>query len=213
VTLGGALAIMDALVVDARLSGSHQIGDRLIGTGNDKPLDRWVPHDLRIGARIRVNRERVFLRGDLTLPSGDEGDFAGEPSWTIAWRLIARARLPAGIVAAATVGLRLRGEEVLVADRLVGNELVGAAGIAVPIPPLRPLWCVADQVKLTAEIAGVLGDEVGASGRGPSPLEARVGLVTRPLENLTFGARLATGLVDEIGAPVLRATIELSYQP
>lgn len=214
--LGGALALGDgSIVVDARVAGSRQLGARLLGLGSTRRLDRWVPGDLRLGARIRVSgteRRAVFVRADLTLPTGDQGDLAGEPSWTVAWRLVGRATLPHGIVVAGTVGLRLRGEEVFVGDRLVGNEFLGAVGVVVPVPPIAPLWCTADQVKLTAELVGVLGDDVG-TGRGPSPAEARVGLVTQPRPDLTFGLRAGTGLTDEIGAPELRVVTELTYRP
>lgn len=211
--IGGALALGTSAVVDARWTAARQLGDRLRGTGFDRPLDRFVIGDLRIGARIRVMAKphvSVFVRGDLALPTGDASDFAGDAGYSIAWRLIGRATLAHGIVIAATAGLRLRGTEVLVADRLVGNESLAAAGIAVPLPALRPLWC-RDQVTLTAEVSGVLGDDVG-SGRGPSPVEVRFGVVSTPRPAWTIGARVGRGITDEIGSPDLRATIELTYR-
>ena len=210
--IGGALAINSA-VVDARIGGGYQFGDRLIGTGSMIQLDHWVPSDLRLGVRLRVvgdPRNAAFVRADLTLPTGDEGDFAGDPSWTLAWRLIARWTLAHEIVVSATVGLRLRGEEVIVGDRLVGNEFLGAAGIALPLPPLRRVWCE-DQVRVTAEVAGVLGDDVGGT-RGPSPVEARAGVVVRPRPQWTIAARAGTGLTDEIGSPSVRLSLDLVYQ-
>src|SRR5690606_9698448 len=158
-------------------------------------------------------RRAMFVRGELTLPTGDDGDFAGEASWSLAWQLVGRLVLPRGITVAGAAGLRLRGAEVVIADRLVGDELTGALGVAIPIPPLRPLWCDAEQVKLTAEAVIAIGDDVGV-GRGPSPAEARLGLVTRPRpgSGLALGLRLARGLTDEIGAPRARLTLELTYQ-
>ncbi len=214
-SVGAAVALGASAVFDARLAFSHQVGDRLRGLDAGRALDRWVPGDLRIGARLNVVERpsgQLFVRGDLTLPTGDSGDFAGEPSWSVAWRLIARANLPGGAVAAASAGVRFRGEEVIVADRLVGNEIVGAIGIAVPLPPLRPLWCVAEQVKLTAELTGVLGDDVGL-GRGPSPVQGMVGVVTRPRPSITFGVRAGVGVPGQIGAPPFRALVELTYGP
>ncbi len=212
-SLGGALGLGETVVIDARLPLSHQVGDRLAALGDDRALDRWVPGDLRIGGRIRVVNTAhadALIRADLVFPTGDDDDLAGEASWAVAWNLIGRFRLPAGIVVAASGGIRLRGAEVMLADKVVGDELHGGVGIAVPIPPIRPLWCVADQVKLTGEVVGVLGDEVGGAS-GPSPAEARVGLVTWPLESVSIGVRLGAGLGDQIGAPAWRATFELTY--
>lgn len=213
-TLGAALALGPTVVVDARFGFAHQIGDRVRGTGDDRALDRAVQGDLRIGGRARVHAGdtvSVLLRGDLAIPTGDQGDFAGDAGTSVAVRLIGRAVLPGGVVVAATGGLRLRGTEVLVGDRLVGNEGLAAAGIAIPIPPIHPLWCVREQVQLTGEVTAIIGDSVG-SGRGPSPVEARLGLVTQPLRHWTFGVRVGTGLTDEIGSPRLRATVELTYR-
>lgn len=212
--LGGAIVLGDTVVIDALVGGSHQVGD--------PHRQRFVWNDTRLGVRLRVagSPERAaFLRGELVLPTGDDHEFAGDARWSGAWSLIGRITIPAGIVLAATTGIRLRGAEVLVGDRIVGDELFGAAGVVVPIPPIEPLWCTAEQVKLTAELAGALGDSGGAAsgpagGRdGPHPLELRVGIVTEPLPELTFGARVGVGLDAEPGAPTLRATVELSWAP
>jgi hypothetical protein len=213
VAIGGAIALGESVAFDARFAAAHQVGDRL-RPADPRPLDRHVPGDLRIGARVRVAgdaRRAVFVRGELTLPTGDDHDFAGEASWTVAWQLAGRLTLPLGITAAGAAGIRLRGAEVVIGDRLVGDELTGALGVAVPIPPLPPLWCDAEQVKLTAEVAGVLGDDVGV-GRGPSPVEARLGLVTLPRPSVALGLRIARGLTDEIGAPRARLSFELTYR-
>ena len=84
-----------------------------------------------------------------------------------------------------------------------------ATGVVVPLPALRPLWCE-QGMQVTAEITGVLGNDVGM-GQGPSPVEARVGVVARPTPSVTIGVRAGTGVNDEIGAPRLRATLELSF--
>ena len=212
--LGGALALGESVVFDARAAAAHQVGDRL-RPAEPRALGRFVLGDLRLGARVRVAggpRRAMFVRGELTLPAGDDGDFAGEARWTAAWQLAGRLVLPRGITVAAAGGIRLRGAEVAIGDRLAGDELIAALGVVVPLPPVRPLWCDAEQVKLTAEAAAAVGDDVGA-GRGPSPVEARLGLVTRPRPGVALGVRLARGLTDEIGAPRARLTLELTYQP
>ena len=212
--IGGAVALGDSAVVDARFPFAWQEGDRLRIAGDPRELDRWVPGDLRVGGRVRVvhaGHGAVFLRAELSLPTGDGRDFAGEASWSLAWSLIGRAQLPHGIVIAGTAGIRLRGAEVMLADRIVGDELYGGLGVVVPVPPIRPLWCVADQVKLTGEVVAIVGDDV-AGKSGPSPAEVRFGLVTQPVPGITLGARFGTGLGDQIGAPRWRATFELTYQ-
>jgi hypothetical protein len=211
--LGAALGVGAAVVVDARMTAAHQVGDRL-RPAEPRALDRYVAGDLRIGARVRVTgtaRRAMFVRGELTLPTGDDGDFAGEASWTLAWQLAGRVVLARGITLAGAAGIRLRGAEVLIGDRLAGDELTGALGVAVPLPPLRPLWCEPEQVKLTAEAVIAIGDDVGV-GRGPSPAEARLGLVTQPRPGFAVGVRIARGLGDEIGAPRARVTLELTYR-
>jgi hypothetical protein len=207
VSLGGAIALGTSIVVDARIAAAHQIGDRL-GTS---ALDKWVSTDLHAGGRIHVagNAMRsVFVRVDATLPTGDDGDFAGEASWSLAWRIVGRLDLER-VVLAASGGIRLRGREVIVGDRLVGDEGVLAAGVVVPVPALQPLWC-SEGLKISGEIVGVVGNDVGM-GTGPSPAEARFGVIGRPTAELTIGARAGFGLNDQIGAPQFRATLELTY--
>jgi hypothetical protein len=212
--LGGALALGDDVIVDAKLPLSHQVGQRLVYLGDDRPLDRWVPGDVGLGARFHaVTRGAlaVFVRADLTLPTGDDYDFAGEASWTAAVMGIARATLPNDIVIAVTGGTRLRGKEVVVEDQIVGDELFWGAGITVGIPPFCSLWCKADQLKVSAEVVGVVGDRVNHV-RGPSPIEGRIGLVGRIRPPYVIAVRAGTHFDDDVGAPEFRATIDLVYQ-
>jgi len=207
--LGGALAIGDGIVVDAQLRASHQIGDRLMAGGDPDRLARYVFQDLRLGGRIRVAGDRsraALVRVDLTLPSGDAAQLAGDAGWTAAWSLIGRATLPRDVVLAACTGIRLHGTEVAVGDHLIGDALFAALGGAVPLP-LDPL-----RASLTGELLGALGDHVGSLA-GPSPLEARLGVVVQALPELAIGAHAGFGLDDQIGAPRLRALLELAYTP
>jgi len=50
-----------------------------------------------------------MLRADLTLPSGNSDQFAGDAQWTAAWSSIGRATLPHDIVVAANTGIHLHG--------------------------------------------------------------------------------------------------------
>ena len=209
-TLGGALALGDSVVVDAAIRASHQVGDRLHAAGDPAGLTRTVFHDVRLGARIRVAGDRdraALLRGDLTLPSGNDDELAGDARWTVAWRLIGRLTLDR-VVVAANVGIRLHGAEVQVADHLVGDELFAAAGAAVPLAALN----VAAPVTVTGELLGALGDHVGKLS-APSPIEARLGAIVQLAPALALGAHVGAGLVDEIGAPRFRALLELAWTP
>jgi hypothetical protein len=211
--LGGAVAIGTAIVLDARMPLSHQVGDRMQGLGDERPLDHWVPGDLSAGLRIHVAQRRhagLFVRGQLTLPTGDDHDYAGEDRFTASWLLIGRFTLPHGIVIAGTAGVRFRGSEVQVADRLLGDELVGGIGATFALPAVCGLWCDANQVRLTAEVVGVLGNDVGDK-RGPSPVEARVGMISRIRPWLAVAGRIGRGLDDQIGAPRFRGMLELVY--
>ena len=215
ISLGGALALGDSVVIDVGIRASHQVGDRLRAAGDPEGLARYVFHDVRFGGRIRVagNGDRAaLLRADLTLPSGNADQFAGDARWTAAWSLIGRASLPHDVVVAANAGVRLHGAEVAIGDRLIGDELFAAAGVAVPIPPVGSLLGLAEPLKLTGELAGSLGDHVGMRS-GPDPLEARLGVIVQPLPELTFAARAGFGLDQQIGAPSVRGVLAVAWTP
>ncbi|MBX3162603.1 MAG: hypothetical protein KF773_41965 [Deltaproteobacteria bacterium] len=203
--LGGAMSLLASAVVDVRLPLVHQVGDRSRAFGETRRLDRFTVGDLRFGVRLRVGGKResgAFLRGELTLPTGNDDHYAGEASWAFAWSLIGRAALPGGVILAAAGGIRLRGAEVLVADRLVGNELHGAVGVVVPLRDPR--------ISATVELGAIAGDSV-AGATGPSPVHAGAGLVVRPTRWLAAGVRAGAGLVDQIGSPRAYAMLELAY--
>jgi hypothetical protein len=211
--LGGALSIGPAIIVDARLPMSHQVGDRYQGLGDDRPLDRWVLNDLDLGARLRLSQGELFsafVRGQVTLGTGNDYQFAGEVHFTAAWMLIGRLMLPQGIVIAATGGVRFRGAEVAVADRVLGDELVGGVGATYQLPAIHGLYCDANRVRITGEIVGVYGDDVG-NAKGSSPAEARIGLVSEIRPWLLVAARLGKGIDDQIGSPRFRGMLELVY--
>jgi hypothetical protein len=211
VALGAALAIGDSFVLDATVRGSHQVGDRLAATGDDSHLAHLVFQDVRLGGRLRVvgdDDSAVLLRADVRLPTGDDGAFAGDKRWGASWRLIGRLGLPAGVVLAANAGIELHGAEVAVGDRVIGDALVGALGAAVPLPPAGPLGPLA----LTGELVGALGDDDDTLS-GVSPLEARLGAIVRPLPALAIGVHVGAGLDTQIGAPRVRAVLELAWTP
>lgn len=212
--LGGVYAVTPTVIVDARMPFDHQVGDRYIGLGDNTHLDRFVLGDLSLGARLRLAERgpaSIFARGSLTLPTGDDHDFAGEARFTAAWNLIVRVALPAGFTLAATAGVRFRPREVQVADRLLGDELNGGIGAIYDLPALPGWWCPENHVRVTAELVGVLGNDV-AGKRGPSPAEFRVGMASDIRSWLSVAGRVGRGIDDEIGAPRFRAMLELVYR-
>jgi hypothetical protein len=226
--IGGALAIGERAVLDVGLRGSHQVGDRLRAAGNPAALARWVFHDVKIGGRIRIAggpARMALVRAELTFPTGDDQQLAGDARWTAAWSLIGRAAVAREIAIAGTAGVRLHGAEVAVGNRLVGDALFAAVGASVPLTALglgaRPpagagasgsADSVTERVALTGALLGALGDHIGDLA-GPSPLEARVGAIAHATRELTIGAQLGLGLRDEIGSPRFRAILELAWTP
>ncbi len=214
VALGGAVAIGPSIVADLRFPLAHQVGDRMQGLGDDdRPLDRWVQGDLSLGLRLRLSaREHsaFFVRGVVTLPTGDDFDYAGEARFTAAWALIARFTLPQGFVAAATAGVRFRGREVVVADRMLSDELFGGIGVTYALPAIRGLYCPENHVRVTGELVGVLGNDV-ADKEGASPVEGRLGLISQIRPWVAVAGRLGKGIGDHVGSPRFRGMLELVF--
>jgi hypothetical protein len=212
--LGAVYAVTPTVIVDVRMPFDHQVGDRFRGLGDNQRLDRFVIGDLMLGARLRLaerGRSSIFARGSLTIPSGDDHDFAGEARFTAAWMLILRVALPAGVTVAATAGVKFRPREVQIADRLLGDELFGGVGVIYELPALHGFWCAENHTRLTAELVGVLANDV-AGQRGPSPAEARVGMASDIRSWFSIAGHIGKGIDDEIGAPRFRGMLELVYR-
>ena len=159
-----------ALVVDARMPLAHQIGDRAHGPRRrSRRSIAGCPAISRVGARLRVASARsfgAFLRAELTLPTGDDYDFAGDAE--LDRRVEPDRRGSSSAPASCSrrpAGIRLRGAEVMLADRADRRRAFGAVGVVVPVPPIAHLWCKAEQLAATAEVVGVLGDEVDQQAR------------------------------------------------
>jgi hypothetical protein len=106
--------------------------------------------------------------------------------------------------------VRFRGAEVVVADRLLGDELFGGVGVTYAVPAIRGLYCPANEVRVTGELVGVLGNRIGDM-LGPSPLEGRLGVISRIRPWLAVAVRAGKGINDHIGAPRFRGMIDLVY--
>jgi hypothetical protein len=101
---------------------------------------------------------------------------------------------------------------VMILSRLLGDELFGGVGVTYALPAVRGVWCDANQVRITGELVGVLGNDVGDK-LGPSPAEGRLGVITRIRPWLAVAVRAGKGIGDQIGSPRFRGMLELVYNP
>ncbi|HTJ44730.1 MAG TPA: thrombospondin type 3 repeat-containing protein, partial [Kofleriaceae bacterium] len=199
------------LAVPVLLQGGDRLrGIGLPGPGGDKALDRAAFGDLRVYGKARVAGDP----GDpgvaatasivIVLPTGDDGDFAGEEGTVVEWRIAGGWR---GERTAFTLnaGARFRTAEVTLLSpaRPNGDELVYAVAAE------RALH---DHVWAIGELDGVLGDSIGAGTRGSSPIEARAGARVRLCDEWSVTAGGAAGLTPaEVGAPSWRAIVSLAW--
>ena len=218
--LGLARGLADRWQLGLALPMALQGGDRLRGIGlSEKPLDRAVLGDLRLYAKARLVGEPrapgLAATVDLTLvlPTGDDGDFAGEEGPVYEWRLAAGWRAPRWAITA-NAGARIRSDEVTLLSpaRPNGDELVGALAGEVAVPAVGRLLGGDDHAWAIAEVDGVLGDSIGGGTRGPSPVEARVGARVRLCSVWSLTAGAGAGLTPhEIGAPAWRGLVSLTW--
>jgi hypothetical protein len=197
-----------------------QWGARLQGIGlSDQELQHLVLGDIRVHARARLVGGAgdaglaVALAAALAIPTGDDGDFAGEETWSgsaglrVGWR--GRAlELTGGL------GLRLRGEEVVLLSpaRPHGHELLLSAGVALPLGGLGAALGAPDRAWAFAELEHAIGDDSGKGASGPSPGEWRLGL--RAQVQHCWSAALAAGggyTPDEIGSPRWRVVAQAAF--
>jgi hypothetical protein len=131
-------------LVGLAVPAALQWGDRLAGIGlSEASLQRAVLGDLRLHGRARIvgapgeTGLAAAVAAALTLPTGDDGDFAGEAGAVLAWGLRAGYRT-ADVAITGGAGLRLRTEEVVLLSpaRPHGNELTASLGVAARLAPL-----------------------------------------------------------------------------
>ncbi|MEZ4404323.1 MAG: hypothetical protein R3B06_30160 [Kofleriaceae bacterium] len=197
-----------------------QWGDRLRGIGlSEQPLQRAVFGDVRLHARARIVGApgalglAVGVAAALTLPTGDDGDFAGEVGPVLAWSLRAGYRTDR-LALAGGVGLRLRTDEVVLLSpaRPHGNELVAQLGAAARVAPVGRLLGSADRVWAVGELEAALGDDVGRGARGPSPAEVRLGLRVDLAHCWSMAIAAGGGITPaEVGSPGLRVVAQLTF--
>jgi hypothetical protein len=200
-------------LVGLAVPAALQWGDRLAGIGlSEAPLARAVLGDLRLHGRARVVGApgapglAAAVAVALTVPTGDDGDFAGEAGAVLAWGL--RAGYRTGDVAiTGGAGLRLRTEEVVLLSpaRPHGNELTASLGAAVRLAPLGRQFGGGDRAWAMVEVEAALGDDAGKGARGPSPAEARIGVRADVAHCWSVALAGGGGFTrDEVGSPGYR---------
>jgi hypothetical protein len=213
-TLAAAYGVTETVDVNLALPLVLQGGDRLTAVGRPQELKGATSGDARLGVKVQLfanERVTAALAAGVTLPTGNEQHYAGEESWVADWRGLGIARLGRFAIGLGA-GVRLRGAEVALSPSQVsGNELVGALAVAWQLPVIDGVYCDWTALRAIAELDGVYGDKVGGV-RGPSPLEARVGVRGRVWRGWTIGVVGGRGLVDEVGAPRWRGVIEVSWR-
>jgi hypothetical protein len=218
--LGAAYGFGSRYQVGVAVPFAEQWGARLQGIGlSDEPLQHVVVGDVRLHARMRFvgtageQGLAVGVAAAVTLPTGDDGDFAGEAAWSLNWGLRAgwrgdRLELTGG------AGIRVRTEEVVLLSpaRPHGNELVLGAGVAVRLTPLGEALGGPGRLWGLAELEQAYGDDSGRGAHGPSPGEWRLG--ARAHLSHCWTAAIAAGAghtPDEIGSPRWRVVGQLAF--
>ena len=217
--LGVARGLGSRYQVGLALPVALQTGDRLAGIGlSDRALQRAALGDARLYGKMRLAgapdaRGLAATVGVVVvLPTGDDGDFAGEEGAVLEWHLAGGWRGPRAAVAV-NAGARIRTHEVVLLSPAhpSGNELVGAVAGELALPPVGRLLGGADRVWAVGEVAGVLGDSIGSGTRGPSPVEARGGARVRLGAAWSVTAAVGAGLTPaEVGSPAWRLVVSVT---
>lgn len=199
---------------------AEQWGARLQGIGlSDKELQHLVLGDVRLHGRVRligVPGEpglAVGMSAALVVPTGDDGDFAGEESWSGTWSARLGWRNDA-VELVGGFGVRLRAEQVVLLSpaRPHANEFQVDAGVAVRLSALGVHVGAPGQVWALAEIQAAYGDDSGRGANGPSPGEARLGVRAHVAHCWTAAFAAGGGFTpDEIGSPAWRVVAQLAF--
>ena len=218
--LAVARGLGDRYLVGLAVPTALQWGDRLQGIGlSETPLQRAVFGDVRLHGRARIVGApgapglAAALTATLILPTGDDGDFAGEAATALAWGLRVGWRGD-DVAVAGGAGLRIRTQEVVLLSpaRPHGNELVASLGAAVRVGPLGRQLGGDDRAWALAEVEAALGDDAGKGARGPSPAEARLGVRIDVAHCLSVAVAAGGGLTrDQIGSPAYRLIAQVTF--
>jgi len=217
--LGVARGLGSRYQVGLAVPMALQAGDRLRGVGlSEQGLQAVVAGDTRLYGKARLAGAPGVLGMAATaavvvvLPTGDDGDFAGEEGAVLEWHLAGGWRGERAALAI-NAGARIRTHEVvfLSPTHPNGNELIGAVAGELALTPVGRFVGGPDRLWAVGEIAGVLGDSIGAGTRGPSPVEARAGARYRIGGGWSVTAAFGAGLTrSEVGSPAWRLVLSVT---
>ncbi len=203
-TLGFAFGLVDRVVIFAGLPVN------LVVSGDDDPLganeaDGAGLGDAHLGARVRIlgePDETIGLAGQLTLtfPTGG-GSYRGDGFLSFHPELLFEAR-PEPVRVMVNLGFRIRENQELAGDVLVGDELTFGLGVAVPVlGSHRDPY--SDRVDVHAQLYGAAttGDFFG---RESTPFEGTVGAKLHRPSGWVTGLSVGTGLSRSVGSPDVR---------
>ena len=211
-TAGVSLGLFDRLVVYLGLPVHLLLQGQDVSGFAVTPPDGGGLGDFYFGARVRLLGDdddvlAVALQLGATAPSSQK-TYRGENFLTIHPELLAEVR-SSGLRVTVNLGGRVREDQILQNDSLIGDELTFGLGIAVPVvgTHFRP-W--ETRLDLLLQAYGETAFK-NFFGREETGLEAIGGLKLHHSSGFVIGGAAGAGLNRGIGSPDLRAILTLGW--
>lgn len=191
-----------------------QAGDNLEAIGTEGPIQGYVLGDLRLTGKVAIPglRRRAEDSGlgaaltlGLSLPTGDQGEFASDGEFTYTPGIIVDYRFGSGILLAASAGLWNR------PDHLFDGAQVGDMapfGLAAEVPILR-----GQGITAIGLVHGAVGLDKAPDQPRNVPAEALFGLRWYSSTGLTFTVGGGGGCGCSLQAPTLRLFSSIVWVP
>jgi hypothetical protein len=190
--------------------GLHDTAVRDMRFGFTYALVRSVAADPRASGVRPPDTWGLTTRFEVSAPTGDRDQFAGERSGVFVPSLAADGRIERFFVAA-EVGARVRPVTQLL-DARVGSQLLGALGIGVDVLPDQRL-----SAGLEAWALPTLAGQSTAQSRGTSlvPAEWQLSLRTSPVPSHDLSLQVGGGgaLSESTTTPRMRFTLAIRWTP
>jgi OOP family OmpA-OmpF porin len=199
----GGATLKDTAVRDLRLGFAYE----LVPHGDARPRPT---SDTETAPTTNLGREwGLAARFDLSAPTGDRDQFAGERSAVFVPSVAADYRHPGGLIAGVEAGARLRPTTDLLTAR-VGSELLVAAGAGYEILPHELLTVAVEAWVLPMIVAQSDGSHI-------VPAEWQVSVRTSPLRHGDLSVQMSGGgpldSPPPITTPDFRFTLGVRWAP